>query len=570
MVRLLSLIIAFILCCGSWSTSWAELEVSASRNRISLNDTLQLKVVFQGDSDDELDLSALEQDFDIVGRSTSSQLQIINGSMSRTKLWAIGLLPKRSGRLTIPQLCLDNDCSRPLTIEVSDQPPTAADGAEVLLETELTPQRGMVQQQLLYRVRLFHRLPLVQGSLEPPQPQGVETLVQKLGDDRRYETYRDGWHYQVVERSYALFPQQSGKLRLAPQLFEGQLQAESRRRFDPFGDQGRVVRLRSDPKSLEIEPPASNQHRWLPAHGIMLEDSWQHTPPTLTVGEPATRTLTLRAAGLMAAQLPELPLTPPDSFKSYPDQALREDVVDPNGISGVIEQKVALVPTHAGSFELPAISLPWWDVEQQQWRIASVPPLTVQVLPAQRQVQTLPAVPPAPPAAMPQASEPKDATPAAATALLSPPSTEPQRLWMAATLLCAVGWLSTTLLWLRARRPHSAVATARKDPRQGDLTAARKQTLTAARNHDPQATRTALLIWGRLLWPQQATMSLEWWQQHSDTELTELLAQLSAHLYAAQPQPWNGDALARALQQWQPPTLSTPKGTLPSFYPPAQ
>ncbi|MCD6525637.1 MAG: protein BatD [Desulfuromonas sp.] len=566
MVRITTLLLTVLLYLCGWSNSWATLQVSADRNQISINDNLVIQVQQDGDEDEEPDFSPLDNDFEVLGRSQSSQIQIVNSTMSREKVWSLTVIPRRSGTLTIPVLCAGSDCSQPLTIEVLAQSQVAADDAEVLLEVEATPLAAMVQGQILYRVRLFHRLPLTQGSLSAPEPQGVETLLQKLGEDRRFETYRNGWRYQVIERSYALFPQQSGKLRLPPLRFEGQLQPSQRSRFDHFGQQGKIIRLRSDSIDINVQPPASNQHRWLPAQDLNADDSWQNNPPTLTVGEPATRTLTIRAAGITAAQLPDLILSAPEVFKQYPDQAAREDIIDQNGISGVVVQKVALVPTRAGTFELPELSLTWWDVVEKKWRTQTIAAVTLQVLPAQRQAM---AVPPPPPTIEPpeQTVQPAPAASETAAATSLAAQSKPS-IWMWISLLCGSGWLITGGLWFRQRRRHQLTTEPPPPPTTKHNPAAiKKQLLSSAQANQAHATRDTLLQWGRQLWPEQDAINLETWQQRTEGELRRQIDELSAALYSADQQSWQGQPLAEALDQWQPPATASKASELPSFYP---
>ena len=113
-------------------------------------------------------------------------------------------MPRHEGDLTIPGICFGADCSEPLSIRVSDSGQSSAgtDTSEVLLEAEATPYQVYTQQQLLFKVRLLHRINLMEGTLSEPQPSGVDAVVQKLGDDRKYETRRGGRLYQVIERTY--------------------------------------------------------------------------------------------------------------------------------------------------------------------------------------------------------------------------------------------------------------------------------------------------------------------------------------------------------------------------------
>lgn len=238
---------------------WAQLQVQAERNAIGINESLRVKIILEDGDPDSLDLTPLERDFEIVGRARGSQVNIINGSMSKINTWSLNLVPRRSGTLTLPRVCAASSCSEPATIKVSDAPATP-DDAKVILEHGSLPQRVYVGQQILYPVRLLFRTPLQQASLSTPEPEGVDAEVIKLGEDKQRETYRDGWRFNVIERVYAIIPAQSGTLQIPPVTMEALIQDRGSQRgrqgvFDPFGSRGQLLRRRSASAQIEVEPP---------------------------------------------------------------------------------------------------------------------------------------------------------------------------------------------------------------------------------------------------------------------------------------------------------------------------
>lgn len=245
----------------------AQLQVQPERNAIGINEDLRVEIVLEDGDSDSLDLTPLERDFEIVARARGSQVNIINGSMSKINTWSLRLVPKHSGTLTLPELCAASSCSAPVTIEVSDAP-TSADDAKVILEHGSLPGRVYVGQQILYPVRLLFRTPLQQAVLDTPKPAGVDAEVIKLGEDQHRETYRGGWRYNVIERMYAIIPAQSGTLRIPPVSMEAQIEdpRTTRRRgmqgslFDPFGSRGQRIRQRTAAAQIEVEPPARTEH----------------------------------------------------------------------------------------------------------------------------------------------------------------------------------------------------------------------------------------------------------------------------------------------------------------------
>jgi len=115
---------------------------------------------------------------------------------------------------------------------------------------------------------------------------------------------------------------------------------------------------------------------------VFLIESWPANSQEFRVGEPVTRTLTLRANGLGSSQLPEIHASVPDGIKQYPDQPVRENRVDDNGLVAISQQKVALIPARPGTFVLPEVEIPWWNTRTDELEYARLPARPIDVLPA--------------------------------------------------------------------------------------------------------------------------------------------------------------------------------------------
>jgi hypothetical protein len=553
-----------------WPQLAAAAQVTAvvDRDRIAESESLNLELRVAGSPDDEPDLSPLDRDWEVLSRSQSSSFQIINADVSRSVVYSLTLMPRRLGEQVIPVICFGRDCSEPIKVDVAADNQTAAvqNDAEVLLEVEATPDRLYAQQPLLFKVRLLHRVDL-QGRLDEPQPTGVDAVVEKLGDDRNDESRRNGRLYQLVERSYVIFPQTAGKLVIPELRFDGEI-GRGMSRFDPFARQTERIRKRTRPITVTVTaPPVTGGRGWLPAREVTVTDDWQGGTKSLTVGEPATRTLTLTATGQQAAQLPELTLSVPSEFKSYPDQPSRDDKIDSAGITGVLQQKVVLVPTRPGRFRLPAATLDWWDVERKEWQQIRVDAVEVKVRPAPGEpVTAVPAPQPPPPLAPTSTPTPPDAPSPA-------PGQAPDSFWPWLCAALGFGWLATLLwLWWRRSRSRSRRVQERRDSSRGaarqDEKRLRRELLQAAREGEPVAARRLLHEWSRALWPEAGADAMT----RLLTELPHLRAELELldrSLYGKEAVAWSGDALLDAVAQWQAGRQKIPKETrLPELYPP--
>lgn len=556
--RLFFFVLLLSLLCAS-SAAALQVKTVAERTQIGVGESLQIQLRLDSSPDAEPDFSPLDSDWEILGRAQSSQYQIINGTSSHLVIYNLTLMPRRAGRLMIPALCVGNDCSQPLVIEVRDKPlGDAGQNEPLILEADISPRQTLTQAQVLLHVRLLRRVDLREGSLSEPEPVGVEAVVKKLGDEKRYETRREGQLYQVHERSYAIFPQESGTLEIPALQFDGILLGGGMR-LDFFGrQQGQRVRVKSQPLQVEVvAPPADlGARQWLPALDVELSDDWQQKLPDFVVGVPVTRTLRLKARGLQAAQLPTLHALAPESFKTYTDQPTREDRLVAEGLEGILEQKIAIVPTRPGPFELPAIRLPWWDTKQQRWRETVLGALRVEVAPGAPLIPSSPAPAP-PPQAMPEPSS---------TTQPSAPAPQPG-FWPWLSLGLGLGWLITLWWFLWPRRwQRQAVPEPAADLGVREKLA-RQAVLKAASRNDAPQTRVALIAWSQALWPELSSRAYEQLSQSGGTELRRELARLDRHLYAREGQPWTGQGIIPLIKTFVTPAPASSVSALPDLYP---
>ncbi len=491
----------------------AALDARLDRMEISETETVRLYITADSDSQGASpDLTPLAQDFDVLGNAQSVQIQNINGQQSASTTWTITLAPKKSGIMEIPPLPVGKEFSPALPLKVKSAAVAKVDKnstqalPDVFLEVSIAPQTAYVQSQLIYTVKLFHALSLRSASLTPPNPQNAQ--VQKLGDDVSYETQLQNRHYRVVEQNYAIFPEQSGTLEIPPLVLQGTTiapnQNRSQSRLSPFGDlfdmdsSMQPLHLRSEAQTATIKPRPAEflGDDWLPAMALVLQDNWSQDPPTFRVGEPITRTLILQAQGLRAEQLPDIEQHLPSTLEAYPETAQRQSIVQDKNPIGQWQQKIALRPTQAGHFTLPAIELAWWDTQQQKTRIARLPERQIEVLPAAANphpaAATLPAVPTPPPVLQPALSG--GAEPVVVTQVSAG-----YYPWLSAAL--GIAWLITLLLWRFSTLPLTTNAVAQQSP-SPQRRAALKSLEAACQANQAAAARQAVLDWAQACWAQ--------------------------------------------------------------------
>ena len=520
----------------------AAVNVTLDRNPVRVNETFVLEVKTDEVDADEPRL-ALPEGLQQLRRNTISSRSIVNGKISAERTWRYSLVAREPGEFTIPSFEVGAERSTAITISVlaADSKATAATGKQpVLLRASVDQQTVYAQQQVLLTVQLLRNVPLRFAQLtEPNLP---TALVQKLGDDSEYETLVNGVSYMVIERRYAIFPQQSGELLIEPIRFQADVSTE--RQLSLFGafNETQPISLESQPIRITVQAPAQGTG-WLPAQQLDMVDAISSGP--YRVGEPLTWTVTLIADGVLPAQLPSLTPELGQRWKLYPDQPQDNVQVTATGVRTTRSQKFALVPLSAGELTLPRIALPWWRLSDNSEQTASIAPLMITVEPA--------ATTSASPASVvtpskPVLSEPITTAPAATDNAASPAQTaaETTALWPWLTAVFAALWLATLALWWwRQRSAPQATrqTTATADDGSAEQRAASTKALLDAcnRNDATEARRQLLLLTG--------ADNLDALAAQQDAALSAVIQELQAALYGPPPQRWQGERLAAAVPQ---------------------
>lgn len=535
------------------------LQANIQRDRMILSETLGLTVSSDIGLDlNRLDLSPLESDFQVLGRSSGTQISMVNGVTTRTSTLELQLRPLREGLLQIPALSLDGHSSAPLQIEVSAAPVSGDQldpSQDYIIQIEVDDEAPYVQQQVLVTVRLYYGVVLSDGSLSEPSADGA--MVTRLGRDEIYSRQIGGRNYQVLQRNYAVVPQESGELSLGPLLLTGR----AGRGGGMFG-RGQPISLSSRSVELQVRrrPADFPGPDWLPARGVELEESLSQGP--YRVGEPITRTLQLRALGVSESILPEIPASAPDAGQIYPDQPVRALGQDSGRLVATLEQKLAIVPGRAGTLALPAIRLPWWDVEQDRLAWAQLPSRDVEVLPAQNAGAASSTIADGSLDGPPLQGQ--LVTPAAA----NPGAIAQGSLWPWLSLLFATLWLATLALWwLGPRQPR----TGRPSVELPNERAARHALEAACRRADPAAAERAALQLYRARGGEAVGSARALAQRIDQPTLHAALVALDQARYAAQSERWNSQLLMAEIDALRPQAArlvrSQSAQELPPLYP---
>ena len=513
-------------------TAEASVIASVDRSDIELNESFTLKITVDTAIDTEPDSSALEADFFVGTRSQLSNTTIVNGQISRSRTWTYVLMAKREGNLEIPPVIIGAEQSEPVPINVS-APSNALPGeADIFVTTEVDHTNSFVQAQLIYTVKVYRSVATRQPRLSEPDISGVEVLIEVAGEERSYESILNGKAYNVVERVYAIFPQESGQIAIAPARFEARVLRDGR-------ITGRKI-FESDAIAVVVNPipPPPDGYPdavWFPARDVTLSEDWSRAPDRLPAGEPITRHITVTAVGQLSTQIPVIDPAVADTIKIYPDKPELRDTAEASGIRAVRKDQYAMIGIAPGDVSLPELQLPWWNIDIGEWQIASLPGTSISILPSANAAVV-------PPVVSEEPVSQQDSIPGGNLVVQS-------SFWRRVSEVLAGLWLLTVVTWWWSRRP---VARAPKEPEPPPIYKQQAKFLKAARKAakvgDGAGIRSALLSWGRLEWPDNPPLNIGDFANRVAMPLSTQLEGLCRADYGPEKESFDGEALAKSLR----------------------
>lgn len=470
------------------------LSVEVDRREIHINETLNLVVRYEGRQvNSDPDFSVLNQ-FDVLSNNKSTQHSIINGNVSAFTEWRLTLSPRNTGQLLIPPLTLRGEHSKPVTITVKEASRDPISGKEdVFLETSVDKSTVYVQEQFMVTYRLYFNQSV--DSLDGGQFSVNQARFEEL-PRVDYQTTLGHTAYGVAEFRYAVFADASGTITIPERTWTIRTTDQpGMSRFGFGSGRYRLHRAKTEALTIKVEPkPAEfpSNSTWLPAKSVQLEERWSRSSGDFRVGEPITRTVTIRAEGAGAEQLPPLfDERGTTDLKFYPDKPEQDKQLTADGVNSTRTESVAIVPTRAGEVTLPEVSIAWWNTAEKRVERAVLPARTLTIAPAEGQASTAATAPRENAAPLDQ-PQPGNASPVSSTAK---PGIWP---WISALLLLCN--LITLFIWWRQSGRGAVARTPADDAPSGTVKDALRRLRQACQRREAAATRVALLEWAQARW----------------------------------------------------------------------
>ena len=390
-----------------------RVEATVNAERIGVEDVLELTIsISGGDADGEPELPRLDA-FRVASRSTSSQIQIVNGRMSSTRSYIYQLLPQKEGRFEIgaASVRVDGTVHRtnPFRVEVVPgsliarrprglsnpfdpfeglggrrRPEPEIDADDVFVRAEVSKRSAFQGEQIVLTYWLYSPyVPVgVQVDDDPPLTgfwvEEVAPDPNRSGERRTIEG-KPYLAFPVKER--VLFPTSSGSLSIPPITLSTAFRLTSGDPFDAFfARASSPVVVRSQPVTIVVAPLPSSG-RSADFHGAVGQFELQAkvSQEEVAAGDPVTLTLSIAGKGNLRS------VTPPDlpelkGFRAFDPNTKETARAGSSGLEGEKSWEYVLVPESSGVKEVGPWRFQYFDPEEKKYVTASVGPLQMKVV----------------------------------------------------------------------------------------------------------------------------------------------------------------------------------------------
>ena len=411
-----------------WAQDDPTLTVSAKK-QVMVGERFQ--VVFSANADGRNFTAPSFEGFTVVGgpfTSTSSSIQMVNGSVTRTTTnsYTFALQAYKEGTFRVGPASLNvkgtKITSEPFDIKVvpddgSHAAPSGGgassgqsqaqqntndpqvSGKDLFLRVVPSKKSAYVGEQVVLTYKLYTKVPVSSLSVvKAPSYAGFWTkdISDNTGGTLRQSSeYINGIEYTSAEiQKVVVAPQRAGKLTLDPMVIEciAQIRRENNRQrsMDPFEEffndpffNRNITNVKKELTSnsfvLEVKslPEANKPASFAGAVGNYNFKS-DIDMTELKTNEAFTLTYTVSGTGnIELLQMPE-PVFPPD-FEVYDPKITTSTDVTANGLSGTKKAEYLVIPRRAGSFTVPAVEFSFFNPSNGAYQTLSSKPYEIQV-----------------------------------------------------------------------------------------------------------------------------------------------------------------------------------------------
>jgi len=309
-------------------------------------------------------------DYPIAKRLSS--VALCSALIAALLMAGVAFSPTRAQHFAVPFYSDIPDTRRTLAKTVSPQP------LKLFATTTVDRTQAYVGEQILVTREVL--APSVAFNLRQQKfvVDGADVYALKKFTD---STYKNNTPYEREQTIYAVFFKKPGIYEIPSTTYTATLPMSN---AGPGAKNNPKITTKILKQSISVNAAPVPGNRWLAATALSASAEWrfEDSDSPFVEGQPIARLYKFSIAGQLPSAIPKIELSPVEGIRFYANTAQAESSDDRTGVRGQLTQIINMIPGDSGVFDIPRLSVNWWDINKQQWNTATVPADSIEVRPS--------------------------------------------------------------------------------------------------------------------------------------------------------------------------------------------
>lgn len=363
-IKKISILISLMLL--SISTTFAKVSASINRTDIENGEIIELTLHLEN-FNTQPKLDVLDKDFTVYNTSTSSKVSTINGKTTSNYDMIVTIMPNKTGKLTIPAIKVGNEYTNPINIKVDKALTNDEQGEyqDIFAVSSVARNKSYVNVPVLYTLKLYYSTPML--GIQPKKFRIKNAEMRPTDHQVSYQKRINGRVYEVAEQSFMMIPHATGKLEIPPMVLEATISNG----FGQLGVKKEYISTKAQTLYVKPIPKDISIKDWFPSSEVTMTDNWSDRKD-VKVGNLLTRTVTVKAKGVLSTDIPKLEFSSNNDFNVYAEKPKLKDIEKKGKLIGTATYTIGYMPTTQGKSKVPKLELKWFDIDTHKSKVARI------------------------------------------------------------------------------------------------------------------------------------------------------------------------------------------------------
>ena len=188
----------------------------------------------------------------------------------------------------------------------------------------------------------------------------------------------EGVTYSVQRHEFAFYPQRAGRFTIPPFDVRYGIAGKPGEKPTEHTTQTQAIEI-----TAAMPPGAEKLHSLISTTDLKVTESWAPTlKASYTAGNAIKRHLTFRAPDMPGMVFPSIRIPETEGLKIYRARATINDKINRGSLIGERSDTITYICQEPGHYELPAVNIHWWNLDQQTLKVITLPAVTFEVTPS--------------------------------------------------------------------------------------------------------------------------------------------------------------------------------------------